>query len=262
MKKFIKIQKRSMFLCLLMIPCAGVLITLLGLEVLDTLSLGLLIAICMIAFILFFWGLVGFFVFRRRIVIARIIEAELLAHWTYETGDWLSWLPFNKTYEKLDLWNGKGYIIVLILTSLLYCLGFLGGAISGVFAVVLIGITSLLAPILNGLIYRRKCKNPEVFLSQYGACVGGCLLKFFNRKNGSFVQEATVEEDRYPHLTLHLRQIGETRRYDHQRRPLFEGAHETERRVLIPKESVEDAKGMCETLSSSFTYKEAMSHRP
>ena len=169
-----------MHLCLVVILCSFGLMTVMRLGIFGSPVLGFLIIIVMITLILLFWGVIGFFVFRRRLVITHIIGAELLTRWKYETRQWGSWLAVNRAYEKLDSWNGKGYILTLSLTTPLFALGFLGDAISGAFAVALMATVSMLMPILNNLIYRKKQKNPEVYLSRYGAYVGGCLLKFFN----------------------------------------------------------------------------------
>ena len=100
-----------MYRCLVMALCSPGLVAgaRFGVEGLfgDTIAVMLI----MTGYVFVFWGVVGFFVFRRRSVISHIIDAELLAHWTYDTSQWWSWLAFNRTYEKLDPWNGKGYIL-------------------------------------------------------------------------------------------------------------------------------------------------------
>ena len=62
MKKIIDSHRRNMYLCLVMIPCSFGIIAVIGLEILDALGLGVLIMFAMIAFILLFWGIGGFFI--------------------------------------------------------------------------------------------------------------------------------------------------------------------------------------------------------
>ena len=120
----------------------------------------------------------------------------------------------------------------------------------------------MLIPILNSLIYRKKQKNPEVYLSRYGAYVGRCLLKFFNKRDGSFITEAVVEEGTFPYITLRLSQTGTGGSNRVSSEALFAGTHISERRILIPKGFTEEATALCAPLSSRFTYVQAMSLKP
>ncbi len=206
MTDIMALQRRNMYLCLVMALCSPGLVAVARLGAEALLGEAIAVMLIMTGYVFFFWGGVGFFAYRKRLVISHLIETELLAHWTYDTSQWWSWLAFNRTYEKLDIWNGKGYIFGVCILSVIFAMGFLGNAITGVLSAILIAAVLLLWPILNSLIYRKKQKNPEVYLSRYGAYV-------------------------------------------------------SKRRILIPKESVEGAKALCESLSASFTYAQAMSLR-
>ena len=256
MDELIALQKRNMYLSLAAMAVAAALAVLGILGVTGSFSESIAVIGLLLGILLFLYGLSAFFKFRKRAAIAEIIGKGILANWKYDTPTWPVWLARNRDYEKVDLWNGKGFVFAYCLTLPALAVGFAAGVAGGVISSSLIAAALCILPILNGLIYRRKQRRPEVFLSRYGAFVGPCLLRFFNRRDGSFISKATiVPEESFPYMELELTQTGTGRGEG------FSGSHTTTRRILIPPNSVEDAERMLEPLCTKYKYETAMSER-
>lgn len=125
--------------------------------------------------------------------------------------------------------------------------------VTGIALAVFVAMAALTIPVLNSLISRKKQKNPEVYISRYGTYVGGCLLKFYNKRDGSFITQAVVSEDTFPHIELELMQSSTGKSMGGMESP-FGGTHLSKRKFLIPNDLVAEGKAVCEPLSASFTY--------
>jgi FtsH-binding integral membrane protein len=257
MDEIISLQKRHMYFCAAAAACAVWFFVLAALG-LRRLYPGAYTAGALPSALLFAYGLPGFFKFRKRAQIATIVSAGLLAQWWYDETTWSTWLAGNRKYSKVDLWNGKGFLVAYLLGFPILFGGFYEGPIGTLISVLLIAVAVCILPILNGVIYLRQRRRPEVFLSAYGAFVGTSLLRFFNRRDGSLISQATIVPDEsYPCLEVQLTQSGTG-----SSRSPFSGRHTTTRRILIPYDSVAEAEALLGQLTARYAYDTAMAQLP